>query len=393
MFKTSPLFDANYLSEADITVNQGGTSSTKTYSIMQVLNTLAIENNNAIITVAGQDIPNLKVGAMRDQAEIVEQSPALKSVITSFNKSDRVYHFKTGSRIEFNSYDNAQDAKSGKRNILFVNEANGIPLNIYNELAFRTIDKNGIRSRIFLDYNPNAEFWVHRELVGKKNVELIISDHRHNPFLSQKDHDKIEAIREKDEELWKVYARGLTGRIEGVVFRNYKIVPAIPPDAKFIGYGLDFGFTNDPTALIEVYLHSGELWINELIYETGLTNQDISQRMKALGLMQARETVADSAEPKSIEELTRLGWNVRGASKGPDSIKNSIDILKRYKLNITQRSHNLKKEIVAYRYKSRKDGTLENSPVDCFNHGIDALRYLALNKLSENRGQGKYAVS
>jgi phage terminase large subunit len=380
MFETSPLYERNKESTAEIVVNQGGTSSGKTYSIMQVLFTLAIEMNNAVITVAGQDIPNLKVGALRDAQTIVAGSPALQSVISGYNKTDRIYQFKTGSIIEFNSYDDAQDAKSGKRDILFVNEANGQEYKMFLELQMRT------RLKTFIDYNPNAEFWVHRELIGKEAVELIISDHRHNPFLDQKIRDKIERLIDVDPELWKVYARGLTGRIEGLVFRNYKFVPAIPPEAKFVGYGLDFGFTNDPTALLEVYKLNGELWINELIYDTGLTNQDISKEMDSLGLSKNRETIGDSSEPKSIEELTRLGWNVRGANKGADSVKNSIDVLKRYRLNITQRSHNLKKEISSYRWKTRKDGTLENKPVDFMNHAIDALRYVALNKLSEGSG-------
>jgi phage terminase large subunit len=391
MFPTSDLYTHNLESQAEVVVNQGGTSSGKTYSIIQALCTLAHENNNAVITVAGQDIPNLKVGAMRDMETIVESSEALRSIITAYNKSDRKYTFSTGSIIEFKSYKDAQDAKSGKRNFLFVNEANGIHHNVYTELALRTIDKDGIKSKIFLDYNPNCEFWVHRELVGHENVELIISDHRHNPFLDQKTRDKIEKLKERDHELWKVYARGRTGKIEGLIFRNYKFVPAIPAEAKFIGYCMDFGFTNDPTALIEVYMHDGELWMNELIYETGLTNPDIAKRMSDLGLMQAREIVADSAEPKSIAELTRLGWNVRPAEKGKDSIKNGIDILKRYKINITQRSANLRKEIAGYRWKTNLDGTLTNEPIGVLNHALDAIRYLALNKLAI-KGQGKYSI-
>jgi phage terminase large subunit len=268
-----------------------------------------------------------------------------------------------------------QDAKSGKRDYLFINEANGIEWNIYAELALRT------RTKIFLDYNPNTEFWVHDNLIGKPGVELIISDHRHNPFLEEGMGAKIEKVKDEDPERWKVYARGLTGRITGLVFNNWFICDAIPHDATLIAVGLDFGFTNDQTGCIEVYQQNGELWIDELFYETGLTNKDIANKLTAAGVKKSTEIIADSAEPKSIEELNRLGWYVKGAKKGADSINNSIDILKRYKWNITRRSVNLNKELSQYKWKVDRSGKPLNQPVDTWNHLIDPLRYVALNKL------------
>jgi phage terminase large subunit len=282
--------------------------------------------------------------------------------------------------MEFKSYDDAQDAKSGKRDYLFINEANGITKDIFDELYIRT------KRKTYLDYNPNTEFWVHYELIGKPNVELIISDHRHNPFLDDKIHEKIEAI--DDSELWKVYARGLTGKLEGVIFRDYNVISNVSTDAKLLGYGLDFGFTNDPSALIAVYSQSGELVLDELIYEKGLLNVKISDRMRELSV--SGRIIADSAEPKSISELQGYGWNVEPASKGRDSIKQSINILKRYKLNVTQRSHNLKNELNNYKWKQNRDGRLENEPVDFLNHSIDAVRYVCLNILN-NVTEGKYS--
>lgn len=383
LFQTTDVFAANYEAAEDIIVNQGGTSSGKTYAIMQRLFLHAIEEPKVVITVVGQDIPNLKVGALRDAQTIVSESPSLQAYIKSYNKSDRIYEFGNGSFIEFKSYDDWQDAKSGKRDYLFINEANGISLAVWNELYMRT------RFKCYLDYNPNSEFWVHSELIGKPITRLIISDHRHNTFLSDKTHNKIEAI--EDAELWKVYARGLTGKLEGIIFRKYNLVSHIPGEAKFIAYGMDFGFTNDPTTLIEVYKLNGELWLNELIYEPGLTNRDISNRLHELGVYRARSIVADSAEPKSIADLNDAGWNVEGAQKGPDSIKNSIDILKRYTLNVTQRSLNLRKELNTYKWRQTKDGLLLNEPIDFFNHAIDALRYVALNKMTERAG-GVYTI-
>ena len=380
MFKTTDVFLSNRNADTDIIINQGGTSSGKTYSILQNLFLHAIENDRCIITVAGQDIPNLKVGPIRDAHNIVDNTEGLNNYILEYNKSDRVFTFINGSIIEFKSYDDAQDAKQGKRDYLFLNEANGVDKIIWDELYIRTKKKS------YIDYNPNNEFWVHTDLIGKPNVTLIISDHRHNTFLDQKIHDKIEAI--DDPELYKVYARGLTGKLEGVIFRDYNVVSGIDPDAKLIGYGLDFGFSNDPTALVALYSHSGELIIDELIYDKGLLNIRISDLMRELGVN--GRIVADNAEPKSIAELSAYGWQIEGAKKGPDSIRQSINTLKRYKLNVTQRSNNLKKELNGYKWKQNKDGKLDNEPVDFLNHAIDALRYASLNML-DNPMSGRYA--
>lgn len=380
MFKTTDVFLSNRNADTDIVINQGGTSSGKTYSILQNLFLHAIENDRVIITVAGQDIPNLKVGPIRDAHNILEQTEGLSNYILEYNKSDRVFTFVNGSIIEFKSYDDAQDAKQGKRDYLFLNEANGVDKIIWDELYIRTKKKS------YIDYNPNNEFWVHTDLIGKPNVTLIISDHRHNTFLDQKIHDKIEAI--EDPELYKVYARGLTGKLEGVIFRDYNVVSGVSPDAKLIGYGLDFGFSNDPTALVALYSQSGELIVDELIYDRGLLNIRISDLMRELGVN--GRIVADSAEPKSIAELGAYGWQIEGAKKGPDSIRQSINTLKRYKLNVTQRSSNLKKELNGYKWKQNKDGKLDNEPVDFLNHAIDALRYASLNIL-DNPMSGRYA--
>lgn len=378
----SVLFKANYEATEEIIVNQGGSSSGKTYSILQVLFAKWSSEPNIVITVVGQDIPNLKSGALRDAMAIWQSSIELQSITLDYNKSDRIFTNKFGSILEFKSFKDAQDAKSGKRDYSFFNEANGIPFDVFTEVRLRT------RKQTYIDYNPNAEFWVHEYLIGKPNVKFIRSWHEHNPYLSQAMRDKIEGLKDVDTELWRVYARGLTGKIEGLIFRNHYIVNDIPAEAEFISAGMDFGFTNDPTTLIEAYRYNGEIYLKELIYSTRLTNQDIGNKLTELGYNRQRLIIADSAEPKSIEELRRMGFNVVGATKGPDSIRNSIDILKRFKLNITSSSQNLKKELMNYKW-SEKDPT---SPIDAFNHCIDAIRYIALNKLSQ-RSSGHYAFA
>ncbi|TGD82858.1 PBSX family phage terminase large subunit [Hymenobacter wooponensis] len=380
MFKSGRLFGDNYHSAADTVVNQGGTSSGKTYSILQVLFQKLSERTSKVCTVVGQDIPNLKAGALRDALDIYNNSEELKSLIKSYNKSERIFEFHNGCVMEFKSYEDSQDAKSGKRDFLFLNEAQGIPKPIYDELELRT------KEQAFIDYNPNAEFWVHDDIIGKSGVELLISDHRQNPFLLDKQRAKIEGLKEKDLELWKVYARGKTGKIEGLVLRNTVLCnyEDIPAGARFIGRGMDFGFTNDPTTAVDVYLSGGELWLDEVLYEEGLTNPDIHRRLLAEDpAATLKVMIADSAEPKSIEELRRLGFRlIEPALKGPDSVRAGIEILQRYRLNVTRRSVHLRKELDNYKWKvDRTTGKPTNEPVDAFNHCIDPVRYVVLNKL------------
>ena len=375
LFDVLPLYAANMNSRKRTKVNQGGTSSGKTYSIMQVLFVKAMQQYGRVITVAGQDVPNLKKGAFRDAKNIRNASATLQAWFPKVNEGERIFYCINGSIIEFSSFKDAQDAKSGKRDILFVNEANGIPFDVFWQLYIRT------KEEVFIDYNPSARFWVHEKMLNRNDVQLIISDHRQNRFLSQEQHAMIESI--EDDELWKVYARGATGSISGLVLPHYNVVDELPPrqEWKMHVYCLDFGFTNDPTALMHLILAHGELWLDELLYNTGMTNPMIAERAKAQGLTRADTIIADSAEPKSIRELNHLGLNVEACVKGADSVINGIDILKRYVLNVTRRSTGLRKELQNYKWRVTKDGVTTNQPVDCFNHAIDAIRYGALARL------------
>lgn len=375
------LYKANTDGNYRTFVNQGGTSSGKTYTIMQVLFVYAMTEPNAVITICGQDLPNLKVGALRDAKTIINGSEWMREYF-NVNESGSFITGRNNSILEFKSYDNEQDAKNGKRDYLFVNEANGIPYEIYWQLQIRT------RKRVYIDYNPSARFWAHDEVINTEGTKLIISDHRGNPFLSEEEHERIEGIA--DEELWKVYARGMTGKITGLVLTRWDVVDDLPPRDEWRGdwYGMDFGFTNDPTALEHVVLAHGELFVDEVIYEAGLTNPEIAQKAKAAGLTRGDMIVADSAEPKSIRELTNTGLWVTPSEKGKDSIAVGLDILRRYVIHFTRRSQGIIGNAKAYQWKKDRDGKRTNDPQDGNDHGIDAIRYVALLKLNTRRQTG-----
>lgn len=365
-----PLYTTNATSTKKKVVNQGGTSSAKTYTIMQILAEIAANQPNTVITVVGQDVPNLKKGAIRDYHNILGNSPYLQSCVVDYkntkgyNKTERISQYKNGSIIEFNSYDNEQDAKSGKRDYLFVNEANGISYEIYFQLSIRT------RVREFLDYNPTSRFWVHEKLIGKPETQLIISDHRHNRFLSKERHAEIENI--DDEEYWKVYARGMTGQIKGLIYTNVKIIDSMPGIYPTV-LGLDFGY-NHKTALIETSKDANRLFWNELIYQSELTIGDLISMMRELEIGK-KKIYADHAAADKIEDLRRAGFNVAKADK---DVKNGIDFVKRHQLFVTKASSGLRSEIMTYKYKTKEiNGVLTtlDEPVKFKDDGVDAGRY------------------
>jgi phage terminase large subunit len=368
--KTSVLFEANYQATEPIIVNQGGTSSGKTVCILQVLAIRAIQEPDSIITVVGQDIPNLKRGALRDFQLYVLNDPIISEQVASYNKSERIYTFKSGSIIEFESYDNEQDARNGKRQYLFVNEAQGISYEIYKQLQLRTTKQT------FLDYNPSAEFWVHEKVLTLNDAErkLLISDYRHNPFCPDSIVRNIEALKDQDFELWKVYGRGMTGKIEGLIYTNWHLCDSIPSDLERVK-GLDFGF-NHPTALLDVAVDEASkcIYVDELVYESGLIPQELIELMTSVA---PTDTIyADAARPDTIEEIYRAGFNIHKADK---SVWDGIQKVKSYKIFITRHSQNVLKEIRSYKWKVDKNGKSLEEPVKFLDDAMDAMRYAVWN--------------
>jgi phage terminase large subunit len=387
--RSSSIYLKNAVSDKKIRINRGGTRSTKSYSISQIavvwLMTGRIGetfDERGIFSIVRKFLPALRSTTMRDFIEILETNGIMDMV--EYNKSNR--EFKFGNRVvEFFSVDQETKLRGRKRTHLFIDEANEINKLEWQQLLFRT---NGF---IFLALNPSSPtHFIKTELEDIRqhqvcDVDVIISSYRDNPFLEAEIIKEIELLRITDPALWNVYGNGEWGAIEGLIFNN--IQPCNEVKGDVIGYGLDFGYSIDPTALVEVRKSGGELYVQTLIYERGLTNQDISQRMRELKILPHMVIVGDSAEPKSIEELFRDGWrSIKPAKKGKDSIANSIDILRRYRINYLA-GDVIGKEVATYKFRTDKNGELQPEPVDFNNHAIDALRYYAMNELQiSNKG-------
>jgi phage terminase large subunit len=367
---------------------QGGTSSSKTFSIIPLLIQYALQTPMSEISIVSESVPHLKRGAIRDFLKILNWTNNYKE--DNWNLSSLKYEFTNKSFIEFFSADQPDKLRGARRDILFINECNNISFDSYQQLAIRT------KKFIYLDYNPTSEFWVHEHLINDPDSELIILTYKDNEALDASIIKEIEKAKEKAAtstywaNWWRVYGLGEIGSLQGVVFEDWEQVDAIPNEAQLIAHGMDFGFTNDPTTLVAVYKQDGKIWIDEVLYRTNMTNNDIGNFLKSINF-ERKELICDSAEPKSIEELRLQGFNVHSAIKGPDSIKIGIDILKRYKLMVTKRSTNLIKELRAYTWDKDNTGTYTGKPIDYMNHAIDSLRYVGLNKLN-NRPSGKYST-
>jgi phage terminase large subunit len=366
-----------------VRIVQGGTSSSKTFSILPLLITHAMQTPYTEISVVSESIPHLKRGAVKDFVNIMVMTGNYRDA--QFNKSDLKYKFLNGSFIEFFSADQPDKLRGARRHVLFVNECNNIDFESYNQLSIRT------RDFIYLDYNPTQEFWAHTELINDPDSDFVILTYKDNEALDAAIVKEIEKAKEKAktskywENWWRVYGLGQVGSLDGVIFSNWSTIDQVPANAKLIGYGMDFGFTNDPTTLVGVYQYDDSLIVDEKIYRQGMLNSDIIREMSRLGINKSDKIYADSAEPKSIEEIYRSGFNIKPVLKGADSIKFGIQILQEHKLFVTNESTNLIKELRSYTWDKDKTGKSLNTPIDDYNHAIDALRYLAMMELKKKQ--------
>jgi len=383
--QATTVFQNNWDANTRYVVNIGGSRSTKTYSILQLLIVKALESTEPlVISIVRKSLPALRISVMRDFFNILRSLDLYDAEL--HNKTENTYQLNQ-SMVEFFSIDDAQKRRGTKRDILFVNEANELDWEDFFQLQIRTT------TQIFLDFNPSETFWYNDQIQSREDVTTIHSTYKDNPYLNADQINEIERLQHTDKQYYQIYA---LGQFAGSFDRIYQYIPIddIPTNvAKLVALGMDFGFTNDPTTLVEVWKDGRDgIYLNELIYEQGLTNGDIAALLGQYGVDKYIEIIADSAEPKSIEEIRRFGFNIKPAHKGPDSVNNGIDILKRHVIHVTKQSVNLIKELNNYKWFTDKNNNKLNKPVDMFNHALDAVRYVALNKLKVGN-QGNYNIS
>jgi phage terminase large subunit len=372
-----------------IRVVRGGTSASKTFTIVPFLIDYAVKNPNKEISIVSETIPHLRRGAIRDFLKIMDMIGMFNH--SNWNKSSLTYRFSNGSFIEFFSADQPDKLRGARRDVLFINECNNVAWESYYQLAIRT------RDFIYLDYNPVSEFWVDRELLGLEDTDFVVLTYKDNEALEKSIIKEIESAQIKAKtsrywaNWWRVYGLGEIGSLDGVIFSDWKQVDSLPADSKLVARGMDFGYTNDPTTIIDIFKCDNEYYFDEKVYKTGLTNQDIWREFKQLSLDNSIYTIADSAEPKSIQELSNLGMRVNGAVKGADSIIYGVQCLQEIKFNVTSSSLNLIKELRNYTWATDKDGNKLNKPIDNHNHCIDGIRY-AMTDLLSNQSRGVYNI-
>jgi len=362
----------------------GGTSAGKTFGIIPILINKATLTPLLEISIVSESVPHLKRGAIKDFKKIMMSTGRWND--DHWHGTDFKYTFSNKSYIEFFSVAQEDKVRGPRRNILYINECNNVSFETYHQLAIRTDQE------VWLDYNPTNEFWIHTELKDDPDLEELTLTYKDNEALAESLVREIEKGRTKAfydinatdlyaeknikssywSNWWRVYGEGKVGSLEGVILKNWSQIDNVPEGAKLISRGLDFGFTNDPTALTGVYELNNELILDEEIYRTGLLNSDIISLSKhAKGHL----IIADSSEPKSIAEIARAGFIIKGAIKGPDSVVFGINYLQQHTIRITARSTNLIKEFRNYVWDKDKDGKNLNVPIDAWNHGIDSVRY------------------
>jgi len=373
--------------DSRIRIVKGGTSASKTISILAILIDYAVKNPNKEISVVSESIPHLRRGALKDFLGILKGQQRYND--SQFNKSTLKYNFTNGSYIEFFSTDQPDKLRGARRTDLYINECNNVPFDAYTQLAVRT---SGV---IWLDYNPSNLFWVDKELIGKPDTDYITLTYKDNDALPESIVNEIEKAKEKAKtstywsNWWKVYGLGEQGSLEGVCIPDWKEIDNIPEQARLLAYGMDFGYSVDPTTLIGLYKWNEAYIFDEVLYKKGMLNRDISRFLSQQDIKE--NIIADSAEPKSIAELNGYGHTVYPVSKGRDSVVYGINLINQNEIYVTARSKNLKRELQGYVWAKDKEGNTLQKPTGSHPDCIDAARYVLTDQL-ENPNKGEYYI-
>lgn len=369
-------------SQKKIVVEQGGTRSGKTYNILLfIIFNYCTTNTGKIITICRKTFPSLRATVLRDFLHILNHYKIYRDEF--HNKSNSEYHL-FGNLVEFTSLDQSQKIRGRKRDLLFINEGNELYWEDWQQLIFRT------QERIILDFNPSDEFhWIYDNVLTRDDCDFYKTTYLDNPFLEDIIKEEIERLKETDDQYWQIYGLGERAASINTIFK-YVEVKQIPEDAEFISFGADAGFSNDPSTLVSVYKKDYNLYIKEHLYRTMMTTLDIHNTFKEVNIGR-KPIYFDSAEPRLIAELRRMGHNIFPSLKGKDSVNAGIDLLKRYKIHITSDSNNTIQEFRNYKWKQDRSGKLINIPEDKHNHCIDAVRYATYSLLSRPNF-GRYAI-
>ncbi len=362
--ETTALKKINSLSKR-IRVVQGGTSASKTISILLYLIAYAQTDEKPTVTsIVAESIPHLKRGAIRDFKKILQAHHYWND--KNWNVQDSTYTFETGSKIEFFSTDNGDKLRGARRDRTFINEANNVTFDAFEQLEVRT------NEFIICDYNPTNEFWIMTEVLPKRtDAELIILTYKDNEACPPEIVASIEQRRDR-KGWWQVYGEGQLGEVEGKIYKDWQLIDEIPHEARLERYGLDYGYTNDPTAIVAIYKYNnGYIW-DEITYQKGLSNKQIADIL----LNQTPSIVVpDSAEPKSNDELRAYGVNILPANKGQGSVLQGIQYVQHQRISVTKRSVNIIREYRNYLWRTDKNGKIINEPDHLFSHAMDAGRY------------------
>lgn len=343
---------------------QGGSSAGKTIAVLLILIDRAQSEKGKLFSVVSETLPHLKKGAIRDFLNIMEGHGYYQD--NNWNRTDFIYTFETGTRIEFFSADSPDKVRGPRREVLFINEANNISYETYTQLAIRTSEE------IYIDYNPVAEFWVHDDVIPNAEHDFLILTYKDNEGLPKSVVDELESRKNKPG-WWRVYGEGQLGEAEGIIYPRWRQVDTIPEGARLERYGIDFGYSNDPTVIVAVYYYDQGYIIDEILFQKGMSNKQIAdtliaQDKKAL-------TIADAAEPKSIDEIRAYGINILPAVKGQGSVLQGIQIVQDQEIAITKRSVNVVKANKNYVWETDIDGKPTNKPDHFYSDAMDAVRY------------------
>lgn len=356
-------------SDKRITVMQGGTRSGKTYNIILFFVIRLLQETGKTLTVCRNSLPSLRGSVMRDFFDVLVKMDLYSEDL--HNKTESTY-LLNGNLVEFVSVDQPQRIRGRRRNYLFINEANELNFDAWMQLVFRTEEK------IVLDYNPSDEYhWIYEQVVTRDDADFYITTYKDNPFLPKELIDEIERLQQADQNYWRVYGLGERGISQDMIYTHWKLCKALPGKGE-VFYGCDFGYNNS-TALVFVELYEGAIYCDEVLYQTKLTTSDLIDELMINGVRRSLEIYADCAEPKTIEEISRAGYNVHPSDK---DVLEGIRKVKSLPLYITERSANIIKEIKNYKWKVDKNGIRLDEPVKFNDHAMDAIRYAVFTKLT-----------